>query len=629
MSIFVGLLNNKRAKRLLMSLIVCGIAITLPACHIPALSHAEPGPDLPPNFNVQTSGSNATGYLPSAPAILPTSGTAGGVSSKAAIVPVGGTTIITAGGTTIYAGGGTTIITGNGATGIPNSGVALQAKISPTNEATIILVGGSGGAAPSLPASAAAVVGGVAFIPATEAVGVPINAVPAEPVILENSGQLGIEEFYNDPMLTRLIQQAVASNRELKVLEQEVQIASNEILSRRGAYLPMVSFGTASGIEKTSLFTRNGSVERQLLLAPRYRTFPNPLPNTQAGINVFWVLDIWRQLRNSRDAAIQRYIAVSERRNFFVTRLVADIAENYYGLMALDKRMENLDQTIKLQEQSLEISKAKRDAARGNELAVQRFQAEVRKSQSEKLIIKQDIVEGENRINFLLNRYPEPVGRSSAGFFDLTLHALSVGVPAQLLQNRPDIRQAERELAAAGLDVKVARAKFYPTLSISAGVGYEAFNPRYLFNPEAFAANVAGSLVAPLINKKAIQAEYLTANAKQLQSVYNYQRVILNAFIEVFNRVNMVENYRQSIDIKKQQLESLEASVDFASKLFQNARAEYIEVLFAQRDLREARMVLIDTKKQQLTAIVNAYQALGGGSGGALVPLPIPAQPRP
>ena len=175
--------------------------------------------------------------------------------------------------------------------------------------------------------------------------------------------------------------------------------------------------------------------------------------------------------------------------------------------------------------------------------------------------------------------------------------------------------------------MKVARAKFYPTLSISAGVGYEAFNPRYLFNPEAFAANVAGSLVAPLINKKAIQAEYLTANAKQLQSVYNYQRVILNAFIEVFNRVNMVENYRQSIDIKKQQLESLEASVEFASKLFQNARAEYIEVLFAQRDLRDARMVLIDTKKQQLTAIVNAYQALGGGS--ASLPIPTPAQSRP
>ena len=189
-----------------------------------------------------------------------------------------------------------------------------------------------------------------------------------------------------------------------------------------------------------------------------------------------------------------------------------------------------------------------------------------------------------------------------------------MGVPAQLLQNRPDIRQAERELEAAGLDVKVARAHFYPRVDITAGVGYQAFNPQYLFlTPESLIGNVAGNLVVPLINKKAIKAEYLSANAKQLQSVYNYQRVILNAFTEVINRVSKVENYRKSIEIKKQQLESLQASVDIASKLFQNARAEYVEVLLAQRDLMEARMVLIETKKEQLSAIVNAYQALGGG----------------
>jgi outer membrane protein, multidrug efflux system len=189
-----------------------------------------------------------------------------------------------------------------------------------------------------------------------------------------------------------------------------------------------------------------------------------------------------------------------------------------------------------------------------------------------------------------------------------------LGLPSQLLHNRPDIRQAERELVAAGLDVKVARAHFFPRLDITAGVGYEAFNPKYLFmTPDALIYNAAGNLVAPLINKKAIRAEYRSANARQLQSVYNYQRVVLNALTEVVNRVSKVENYRKSIEIKKQQLESLEASVESASKLFQNARAEYIEVLFAQRDLLEARLVLIETKKEQLSAVVNTYQALGGG----------------
>lgn len=435
----------------------------------------------------------------------------------------------------------------------------------------------------------------------------------------ENSAQLGVDEFYNDPKLTELIQQAVLGNRELKILDQEIQIASNEILARQGAYLPFVTFGTGGGIEKTSRYTRNGAVEDQLTILPG-KTFPNPLPNTQAGLNFSWELDIWRKLRNARDAAEQQFLAAIEKRNYFVTRLVAEIAENYYRLMALDQRLEILDKTIEIQVKSLEVSKAFKEAGRLTELPVQRFQAEVRKNQSEKLIVQQEVVEAENRINFLTNRFPAPVDRVSAGFFDLTIRPLSVGLPSQLLLNRADIRQAERELTAAGLEVKVARARFYPTLSISAGVGYEAFNPRYIFNPEAFAANVAGNLVAPLINKREIQAVYLTANAKQLESIYNYQRVILNAYIEVVNRVTMAENYRKSIEIKKRQLESLEASVVTATLLFQNARAEYVEVLLVQRDLLEARTVLIETKKQQLTAVVNAYQALGGGRDFADAP---------
>jgi NodT family efflux transporter outer membrane factor (OMF) lipoprotein len=431
----------------------------------------------------------------------------------------------------------------------------------------------------------------------------------------ENSSLLGIEEFYNDPMLTSLIDQALVGNRELRILNEDVQIAQNEILARSGAYLPFVGLGANAGLDRYSRFTLEGAG----LLDDPYlpgKFFPNPIGNFRGGINLSWRLDIYRQLRNARDAAAQRYLGAIDRRNYFVTHLVAEIAENYYGLMALDRRLENLDLTIELQQRSLEVAKALLQGARGTELGVQRFQAEVRKNQSEKLIVKQEIIQVENRINFIVNRFPQPVERMPAGFsefFDLNIHTLSVGVPSQLLQNRPDIRQAERDLAAAGLDVKVARVNFFPQLTITGDVGLEAFNLRYLFEPQAVAGGIAGGLVGPLINFRAIKADYLTANARQLQSVYNYQRVILNAFTEVINRLSMVENYRKSIEIKKQQLEALVASVEIASKLFQNARAEYIDVLFAQRDMMDARRVLIDTKREQLSAIANAYQALGGG----------------
>lgn len=430
----------------------------------------------------------------------------------------------------------------------------------------------------------------------------------------ENSSQIGVREFFNDPTLMNLVAQSLANNQELKILAEDIQIANNEILRRRGTYFPFLSFGAGASLNKYSYNTLIGADNLQNipLNSPN---FPTPLPDFLApSANLTWQIDIWRQLRNSRDAAILRWFGTTDGRNYVVTRVVAEIADSYYMLMALDQRLANLNSIIALQEHSLAIAAARKAAARGTELAVQRFQAEVRKNQSQRLIIRQQMIEVENRINFLAGRYPQPVQRNSAGFIELNLRTLNVGVPPQLLLNRPDIRQAERELTAAGIDVRVARANFFPKLFITGGVGYEAFNPNYMFlTPESLIYNIAGSLVAPLVNRAAIKADYLNANARQLQALYDYQRITLNAFTEVVNRISKVQNYTISIEFKKQQVTALERSVDVASNLFLNARAEYIDVLFAQRDLFDARRDLIDTKQEQLSAIVNAYQALGGG----------------
>ena len=332
------------------------------------------------------------------------------------------------------------------------------------------------------------------------------------------------------------------------------------------------------------------------------------------GINLFWQIDVWRELRNARDAACQRYIAATERRNYFVTKLVAEIAENYYDLVALDKRLENLGQTVDVFQKSLKVAEAKKAAGRDTALAVQRFQAEVRKNQSETQIVRQEIIQAENKINVLVNRYPQPVQRSSDGFFDLTIHRWPWAFPRSCLQNRPDIRQAERELAAAGLDILVAGPTSHPRLDITGNVGYEAFNPSYLFlTPESLIGSIAGNLVVPLAQQEGDPGR-----------IHDRQRQAIAGPLQLPagdpHRLHRSDQSHVEGGELRPQHGDQEAAVAMAEglgrhggKLFQNARAEYVEVLLAQRELMEARMGLIEIKKEQLSAIVNTYQHGGGG----------------
>jgi outer membrane protein, multidrug efflux system len=187
------------------------------------------------------------------------------------------------------------------------------------------------------------------------------------------------------------------------------------------------------------------------------------------------------------------------------------------------------------------------------------------------------------------------------------------GIPAQLLANRPDVKQAELNLVAAKLDVKAAKASFYPTLGISAGIGYQAFNPSYLLKPQSLLYSLAGDLAAPLINRNGIKAVYFSANSRQIQALYDYERIIINAYVEVANQVSKVSNLEKSYDYKSKEVQALTQSITISNDLFTSARADYMEVLLTQRDALESRFDLIDTKLQQMNAVVNIYRALGGG----------------
>lgn len=427
-----------------------------------------------------------------------------------------------------------------------------------------------------------------------------------------NTAEIKWKEVFSDPNLTALIDSALRNNQELNIFTQEIAIIQSEVTAKKGEYLPVAGLKVGAGMEKPGEFTRDGAVEKQLEIEPG-KAFPEPLGDFIAGAYFSWEIDIWKKLRNSKNAAVSRYLASVEGRNFMVTNLVSEIASSYYELIALDNQMEIILQNIQIQSDVLDVVKRQKDAARVSQLAVNRFEAQLLNTKNLQYAIKQQIVETENRINFLVGRYPQHVDRNSVGFNNTQLNSIYIGVPVQLLENRPDIRQAEQELMAAKLDVKAARANFYPSLSIDANVGFQAFNPSVWFNSQSILYNLVGDLVAPLVNRKAIKANYQGASAKQLQAVINYEQTILKAYTEVISQLSGIKNYTESYKTKSQEVDLLNQSVEISNSLFTSARADYMEVLLTQRETLESKMELIEIKLNQLHTQIGIYRALGGG----------------
>ncbi|WP_411971442.1 TolC family protein [Sphingobacterium sp. Lzh-3] len=428
-----------------------------------------------------------------------------------------------------------------------------------------------------------------------------------------NSASVKWREFFTDPNLVVLIDTALKNNQELNVTLQELAIAKNDILLRKGALKPTVGLRAGGGVEKVGRYTSQGAGDASTEIAPG-KEMPDPLGDLTIGAYASWEIDVWKKLKDSEQAALNRYLATVEGKNFVLSSLIAEVARSYYELLALDNQLAIIKQNIELQDNALAVIRLQKQAARVTELAVQKFEAEVLKTKGMEFETRQQIKETENRINFLLGRFPQEIKRDKSNFVDLIPAKVQTGIPSQLLSNRPDIREAEYELAAAKLDVQIARKEFYPSLEISAALGLQAFKPSYLFKmPESVLYNLIGELAAPLINKNGLKAEFNTANAKQIQAVYNYEKTILNAYLEVSTQLSNIENLGRSYDFKTKEVEVLNNSVSVSNDLFKSARADYMEVLMTQRDVLDSKLELIETKKQQLNAVVNIYKDLGGG----------------
>ncbi len=426
-----------------------------------------------------------------------------------------------------------------------------------------------------------------------------------------NTATIKWREYFNDQALIALIDTALKNNQELNITLQEIEIRKNEIRAKKGEYLPFGDIRVGGGPMKEGLYTWNGQSEEGLKANPQ--NVPKYVGDFMFSAVFSWEVDIWKKLRNAKKAAIFRYLSSVEGKNFMVTGLIAEIAGSYYELMALDNQLEIIRKNIEIQSNALQTIKQEKLAAKVSQLAVNRFEAQLLNTQNLQYGIKQNIVETENRINFLTGRYPKPIQRNAGYFNSIVLDSIYAGIPAQLLEKRRDVKQAELELVANKLDVIAAKANFYPSVKITAGAGLQAFNPAYLVNPESIVFSLAGDLVAPLINRNGIKATYYNANAKQIQAIYNYERTILNAYVEVANQLSKTSNYSKSYITKSKEVDLLAQSVTISIQLFKAARADYMEVLLTQREALESKIDLIEIKMKQMNAKVNIYKALGGG----------------
>ena len=247
------------------------------------------------------------------------------------------------------------------------------------------------------------------------------------------------------------------------------------------------------------------------------------------------------------------------------------------------------------------------------ELAVQQFRAQLLNTRSREGRVRQQLIETENQLNVLLGRYPQSIARGSSIRTQPLPASVMAGIPAQLVRRRPDIRQAERELEAANVDVAVAQAEFLPSLNLTPYVGLNAFRPSVLLSPVSLAIGVLGSLAAPVFNRRLLKGNLAISQAQSREAYYAYQRAILTGVSEVVSNLKGLENYRDVADLQPQEVAVLRQAATTSDELFAANYATYLEVITAQRSVLDAELALINTKQAQFLSLVDLYRALGGG----------------
>ena len=408
----------------------------------------------------------------------------------------------------------------------------------------------------------------------------------------DNLGNLGWREVFTDPHLRVLIEQGLQSNPDLRSAQWRVEEAEATLMSARLAFLPSFALapqGTVSSFD--------GGKATQTYSVP---------------VTASWELDIFGRMRNAKQQAKALLEQSHDYRQAVRTQLVSSIANVYYTLLMLDEQLAISERTQRSWKETVDATRALMDAGLANEAAVSQMEATYYSISTSILDLKEQINQTENSLSLLLAESPRSVERGKLEGQTLPDH-LAVGIPVQMLANRPDVRSAEHSLESAFYATNQARSAFYPSIVLSGSAGWTNSAGSMIVNPGKFLATAIGSLTQPLFDRGANIARLKIAKAQQEEAKLSFRQALLNAGSEVNDALVKYQTARNKAGLFEKQVASLEKAYESTSLTMQYGNTTYLEVLTAQQSLLNAQLTQVANRFTEIEGVINLYQALRGG----------------
>ncbi|MEW6441174.1 MAG: efflux transporter outer membrane subunit [bacterium] len=409
-------------------------------------------------------------------------------------------------------------------------------------------------------------------------------------------------EQFGDPVLNELIQTALKENKDLKIAAARIEEFYGRYVVTRAAMFPQIGAGATGGRERLS---EQGAVP----VAPGVH---NPGSFWELFLSGSWEIDVWGRLRRATEAAKASLLATEEGRRTVILTLVSSVAGSYVNLRSLDRQLEIAEKTAKAREGSYDLFKRRFEGGTISELELSQVKSLYEQALASIPPLQKLIAQQENALSVLLGRNPGPVPRGKT-IDELTLPAVPAGLPSELLERRPDLRQAEEFLVAANAQIGVARAAYFPAISLTGLFGWSSRELSDLFTGPAKTWSWAVPIAQPVFTAGAISGQVKAAVAIQQEALVGYQQVIQAAFREVEDALVDQRRSREQLEAQTREVEALAQTVHFARVRFDNGYTSFIEVLDAERSLFETDLARIQTKGILFQSLVNCYKSMGGG----------------